>query len=409
MDAGSETKWPNLRSYAYTYDDEGWKNDDWLSCSDAINQLDKGLPKLRQAPPVTCEMPTGIVPLAYNPPSVSFSTQLTSLSLDCYNQGIDANHWPQLFAPTLVDFTLSGVNPESVWNIFYDGQEGQTVVFARLKRLEIWFEHPLYWEGADQLPPHLQGATSDELTKRSVWTAGAAGGKPGCRVPLFPVLRTLRCSNMVYDFHDFISRTQCHNSLVSLCVKNISVYFDFDAELFKGLEAVVFSTRFRSTDEEFTGSVDLYKSAFTSLLRAKTNIQRMTFKSTVCNTLFQVPPDIGCANLRSLFLGVEIDFKSMLRLLSSLEHLVELKLDVNYGYIYNVNGRHGDAPEYIDELQPHQADCPPRLTSAYDMPAVSEAKESDIFMDSPKHDQPFANPYYLVYVRDSDARSVVGF
>ncbi|KAI8317879.1 hypothetical protein GQ54DRAFT_315054 [Martensiomyces pterosporus] len=160
---------------------------------------------------------------------------------------------------------------------------------------------------------------------------------------------------MVYDFHDFISRTQCHNSLVSLYVRNIHVYFDFDAELFKNLETVVFFTFFRDTDEVRTGSVDLYKSAFTSLLRAKTNIQRMSFTMRERDTLFQVPPDIGCINLRSLVLGVEVDFKSMLRLLSNLKHLIELELDVNYANIHKFNNMRVDAAGYVDELQPPQA------------------------------------------------------
>ncbi|KAI8318151.1 hypothetical protein GQ54DRAFT_300737 [Martensiomyces pterosporus] len=361
MDAGSETKWPNLRSYACIHIHECWDTEDSLSCSDngTIMQLDKELPKLRQASPVTCNVSSGITPLTYNLPSVSFSTQLTSLYLNCANQGIDANHLPQIFAPTLVDLTLDYVNPESIWNIFYDGLESQTMVFARLKHLIIQFENPLYWEQNGDLPPHLQDATSDELTKRSVWTAGAASGKSGCRVPLFPVLRTLRCTNMVYNFCDFISRTQCHNSLVSLFVGNAYVYFDFDASLFKPLEMVEFITHFQDTDEERTGSVDLHKSAFTSLLRAKTNIQRMAFKSSARDTLFQVPPDIGCVNLRSLILGVEVDFKSMLRLLRNLKHLVELELDVNYAFIYGGSGGQEDGAGYIDELHPPQAEYPP--------------------------------------------------
>ncbi|KAI8318956.1 hypothetical protein GQ54DRAFT_299713 [Martensiomyces pterosporus] len=361
VDAGNETKWQNLRSYAYIHIHECWDTEDSFSCSDngTIMQLNKVLPKLRQAPPVTCKVSSGITPLAYTPPSVSFLTQLTSLYLDCTSQGIDANRLPQLFAPTLVDLTLGYVNPENVWNIFYDGQESQTVVFARLKRLDIRFENPLYWEQNGDLPPHLQDATNDELTKRSVWAAGGASGEPGCQVPLFPVLRTLRCTNMVYDFHDFISHTQCHNSLVSLYVENAGVYFDFDAELFKSLETVEFITHFRNIDEEKTGSVDLYNSAFTSLLHAKTNIQRMAFRSRARDTLFQVPPDIGCVNLRSLCLGMEVDFKSMLRLLGNLKHLIKLELDVNYAYIYGYDFRRGDTAEDVDELQLPQAGCPP--------------------------------------------------
>ncbi|KAI8318301.1 hypothetical protein GQ54DRAFT_314630, partial [Martensiomyces pterosporus] len=163
---------------------------------------------------------------------------------------------------------------------------------------------------------------------------------------------------MAYNFRDFISRTQCHTSLASLYVGNARVYFDFDADLFKSLETVVFNTRFRDTDEERTGSVDLYKSAFTSLLRTKTNIQTIAFRSTVCNTLFQVPPDIGCTNLRSLFLGVEIDLKSMLRLLSNLKHLVELELSGDRRLTpVHAEGR-VDTAEDIDEVQPPQADCP---------------------------------------------------
>ncbi|KAI8317841.1 hypothetical protein GQ54DRAFT_301080, partial [Martensiomyces pterosporus] len=283
------------------------------------------------------------MPLAYTPLSVSFLTQLTLLYLDCSNECMDANRFPQLFAPTLVDLTLYCVNPENVWNIFYDGQEGETVVFAKLKHLVIRFENPLCWGQNSDLPPHLQGATNSALTKRSVWTARAASGELGCRVPLFPVLCTLACTDMVYNLHDFISRTQCHNSLVSLYVGNMYVYFDFDAELFKPLEAVEFNIRFPDTDEVRTGSVDLYKSAFTNLLRTKTNIQRIAFRSSARDTLFQVPLDIGCANLRSLVLGVEVDFKSMLRLLSNLKHLVELELDVNYAYNYNVNDEQEDA------------------------------------------------------------------
>ncbi|KAI8317843.1 hypothetical protein GQ54DRAFT_307399, partial [Martensiomyces pterosporus] len=344
MDAGSETKWPNLRSYTYNYE-ECLEDEGWISCSDVIRQLDKELPKLRQASPATCGIYSGVVPLAYTPPWVSFLTQLTSLCLDCHNQCIDANRFPQIFAPTLVDLTLYGVNPENVWNAFYDGQKGQTVVFARLKRLTILYECPLNWGQNGDLPPHLQGATR----------ARAASDMPDCRVPLFPVLCTFDCQDMAYNFHDFISRTQCHNSLVSLRVYNEGAYFDFDAELFKNLETVMFSTRIQDTDEERTGSVDLYKSAFTSLLRTKTNIQRMSFISNARDTLFQVPAGIGCANLRSLLLGVEVDLKSILRLLSNLKHLVELELDVNYAFIYDGNDGQEDTVEYIDELQPPQA------------------------------------------------------
>ncbi|KAI8319091.1 hypothetical protein GQ54DRAFT_306552 [Martensiomyces pterosporus] len=361
MDAGSETKWPNLRSYACIYIHECWNTVDSLSCLDngIIMQLDKELPKLRQVSPNACDMSSGTTPPAYNPPSVSFLTQLTSLCLDCDNRCIDANRLPQIFAPTLVDLTLYGVNPEDIWNIFYDGQESQTVVFARLQHLDIRFVNPLCWGQNGDLPPHLQNATNEALTKRSVWAAGAADGRPGCRVPLFPVLRTLGCTDMAYNFHDFISRTQCYNSLVSLYVDNRWVYFDFDVNLFKNLETVVFNTRFRDTDEERTGSVDLHKSAFTSLLRTKTNMQRIVFRSTARNTLFQVPPDIGCTNLLSLILGVEVDFKSMLRLLSNLKRLVELELNVDYNYIYNVNGGQEDTDEYTDALQPPQAEHPP--------------------------------------------------
>ncbi|KAI8318407.1 hypothetical protein GQ54DRAFT_87079 [Martensiomyces pterosporus] len=359
MDAGNQTKWPNLRSYAYIFDGDCRGSEDSLFCSDFIRQLEKELPKLRQASPVTCDVSSGISPLAYTPPSVSFLTQLTSLSLRCDSQGIAANYWPSIFAPTLVDLTLSLVNPESIWNAFYDGHESQTVVFARLKRLDIRFEHPLHWEESDELPPRLQYATSDELTKMSVWAAGAASGKPGCRVPLFPVLRTLRCENMAYNFHDFISRTQCHNSLVSLHVNNRCVYFDFDANLFKNLETVEFDVGLVSAGEESTGSVELYKSALASLLRAKTNLHRMEFMSPVRDTRFQVPPDIGCINLHSLILGVEVDFKSVLRLLSNLKHLVKLELNIDYDYMPNDNDGQEDAAEYINELLPFQADYPP--------------------------------------------------
>ncbi|KAI8318523.1 hypothetical protein GQ54DRAFT_341811 [Martensiomyces pterosporus] len=324
-----------------------------------IRQLDKELPKLRQACPVTCDASSGIAPLTYTSPSTSFLAQLTSLRLDCNNRCIDANHLPQLFAPTLVDLTLDGVNPEDIWNAFYDSHESQTVVFARLKCLEILFVNPLHWGQISNLPSHLQGATNSALTKRSVWTAGAAGGKLGCRVPLFPVLRTLWCTNMAYDFHDFISRTQCHNSLVSLYVDNGDVPFDFDAELFKNLETVEFTSRIRSTDEERTDSVDLYRSAFTSLLRTKTNMQRMVFRSSARDTLFQVPQNIGWANLRSLLLRVEVDFKSMLRFLRNLKHLVELELSGKRESTYWFGASRGDTAEDIDELQLPQADYPP--------------------------------------------------
>ncbi|KAI8318579.1 hypothetical protein GQ54DRAFT_77481 [Martensiomyces pterosporus] len=361
MDAGNETKWPNLRSYAYIHMHECWDTEDSFSCSDngTIMKLDRELPKLRQAPPVTCDVTSGITPLTYNPPSVSFSAQLTSLYLDCTSQGIDANRLPQLFTSTLVDLTLNSVNPEDIWNAFYDGHESQTVVFARLKRLAIQFVSPLFWGETDDLPPHLQDATNEALTERSVWAAGAASNEPGCRVPLFPVLRTFRCTDMMYSFQDFISRTQCNHSLVSLYVDNVFVYFDFDVNMFKNLETVEFITHFRDTNEEMTGSVDLYKSAFTSLLRTKTNIQRMAFKSCARDTVIHVPPDIGCANLRSLCLGVEVDFKSMLRLLSNLKHIIELELDVNHAYIYGDDFRRGDTAEYMDELQLPQADYQP--------------------------------------------------
>ncbi|KAI8318263.1 hypothetical protein GQ54DRAFT_322361 [Martensiomyces pterosporus] len=359
MDAGSETKWPNLCSYAYIYLHVHLGAEYPFSCSDVIRRLDKELPKLRQASTVTCEVSFGVAPLTYNPPSVSFLTQLTSLRLSCDKEGINTNHLPQLFAPTLVDLTLSSITPDNVWKAFYDGYEDQTVVFARLKYLDVTFESPFRLIYRDGLLPQLQGATVGMLTKKSVWTTGGASGKPGCRVPLFPVLRTLKYTNMAYNFHDFISRTQCHNSLVSLCVGNEYVYFDFDAELFKNLETVEFSTHFLDTDERKTGSVDLYKSAFTSLLRAKTNLQTMTFESRAHDTLFQVPPDIGCTNLRSLLLGVEVDLKSMLRLLSNLKHLVELKLDGNYDPIYMLFSDQEDTDEYIDGHQLLQAEYPP--------------------------------------------------
>ncbi|KAI8318909.1 hypothetical protein GQ54DRAFT_306678 [Martensiomyces pterosporus] len=265
----------------------------------------------------------------------------------------------KLFAPTLVDLTLYCVNPENVWNIFYDGQEGETVVFARLKRLVIRFENPLRWGQNSDLPPHWQGATRGMLTRRSVWTARATGGKPGCRVPLFPVLCTLACTDMVYNLHDFISRTQCHNSLVSLYVNSRCTHFDFDINLFKNLEAVEFNISFPDTNEERTGYANLCESAFTSLLRAKTNLQRMAFRSFARDALFQMPPDIGCVNLQSLCLGVGVDFKSMLQLLSSLKHLIELELYVNYGDMHNDNGEQENGAGYIDELQPSQAEYPP--------------------------------------------------
>ncbi|KAI8318030.1 hypothetical protein GQ54DRAFT_117426 [Martensiomyces pterosporus] len=85
----------------------------------------------------------------------------------------------------------------------------------------------------------------------------------------------------------------------------------------------------------------------------------MEFRSTVRDTLFQVPPDIGCVNLRSLLLGVEIDFKSMLRLLSNLKHLIELELNVDYVSINRLNGRQGDTGEDVDERQPPQAEYLP--------------------------------------------------
>ncbi|KAI8317883.1 hypothetical protein GQ54DRAFT_147257, partial [Martensiomyces pterosporus] len=349
-DAGSETKWPNLRSYAYTNGHELFEPENFSSCWSIIEQVEKGLPKLRQASPVTCDVSSGIPLLAYSPPSVSFLSQLTSLYLRCDDQGIVANHLPQIFAPTLVDLALYGVNPEDIWNVFYDGHENQTVVFARLKRLVIEFENPLCWRQNGALPLHLQDATNGALTKRSVWAAGAASGKPGCRVPLFPALRTLKCWHMTYGFHDFISHTQCHNSLVSLYVDNGYVYFDFDAELFKNLEAVEFYADVWGSEEETTGSVDLYKSAFTSLLHAKTNIQRMALRAIARDTIFQVPPDIGCANLRSLFLGVEIDFESMLRLLGSLKHLIELELSGDRRFTHMFDDGRVDAAEDVDEV-----------------------------------------------------------
>ncbi|KAI8318191.1 hypothetical protein GQ54DRAFT_307174 [Martensiomyces pterosporus] len=359
VEVGNEAKWPNLRSYACTHIHECWAAAGVFPCSDLIRKLDEELPKLRQTPPVVYEGSSSIIPPAYTPPSVSFLTQLTSIYLSCSTQCIDANRFPQLFAPTLVDLTLYDVNPENVWSIFYDGHENQTVVFARLKRLEIRFVNPLHWEQNSDLPLHLQGVTNETLTNRSVWTAGAASGKPGCQVPLFPVLRILRCINMAYNFRDFISRTQCHNSLVSLYVDSRYAHFDFDAELFKTLETVEFNTHFRYEGKDLTGSVDLYRSAFISLLGAKTNVQRIKFSSGVHNTLFQVPPDIGCANLRSLHLSVEVDLMPMLRLLSKLKHLVELKLDIDYDYTYNANDGQEDAAEDIDELQLPQADFPP--------------------------------------------------
>ncbi|KAI8318604.1 hypothetical protein GQ54DRAFT_314352 [Martensiomyces pterosporus] len=365
VDAGNETKWPNLRSYACIYDHEYLESDDWFSCSDFIRQLDNQLPKLRQASLVTCGVSSDVVTLAYTPPSLSFSTQLTSLCLDCKSQCIDANHLPLIFAPTLVDLALYGINPNNVWNIFYDGHENQTVVFARLKRLNVIFTSPLIWAWNHHPPPHLEDATRGILTKMSVWTAGATSGKPVCRVPLFPVLRTLKCEDMTYDFCDFISRTQCHNSLVSLRVRNYYVHFDFDAELFKSLETVEFDANVRGSEEEIAGPVGLYKSAFASLLRAKTNMQRMEFKSTVRDTLFQVPPDIGCTNLRSLFLEVEVDFKSMLRLLSNLKHLIQLELYINGASTYGSGGGRRDTTEYTVELQPLQADEAKRSGGIY--------------------------------------------
>ncbi|KAI8317893.1 hypothetical protein GQ54DRAFT_301051, partial [Martensiomyces pterosporus] len=164
---------------------------------------------------------------------------------------------------------------------------------------------------------------------------------------------------MAYDFCDFISRSQCHNSLVSLCVDNHYVHFDFDFEPFKSLETVEFSANVTDRDNEYAGPMDLYKSAFASLLRAKTNVQRIEFTSGAYDELFQVPPDIGCINLRSLCLSVEVDFKSMLRLLSNLKHLVELELDVEGKPTYMSDDRRGDAAENTDNLLPPQADYPP--------------------------------------------------
>ncbi|KAI8319006.1 hypothetical protein GQ54DRAFT_299686 [Martensiomyces pterosporus] len=359
MDAGSEIKWPNLRSYVWIYNGLYFGVEESFSCLDITRQLDKELPKLRQASPVTRDVSSCITPLVYNPPSVSFLTQLTSLRLSCDYKGVDANCLPRVFAPTLVSLALDVVNTKNIWNIFCDGQEGQTVLFARLRHLDVTLGSSSKWRWDNDSPSHFQGATDGAPTKRSVWQAGAASGEPGCRVPLFPVLQTLRCTDMAYGFREFVSRTQCHNSLVLLDVSNRHLYFDFDAELFKSLETAVFNASLRDRDEGSADSVDLYKSAFTSLLRTKTNIQRMAFRSSARDMPFQVPPEIGCANLRSLFLGVEVEFKPMLRLLGSLKHIVELELDVDSDSTYVFGDGRGDAAEDADELQPPQADCPP--------------------------------------------------
>ncbi|KAI8318117.1 hypothetical protein GQ54DRAFT_314788 [Martensiomyces pterosporus] len=85
----------------------------------------------------------------------------------------------------------------------------------------------------------------------------------------------------------------------------------------------------------------------------------MSFTMCERDTLFQVPPDIGCANLHSLFLGVNVSFQSMLRLLSNLKHLVELVLNVYYGDIDRHHNRRVDPGGYVDELQPAQANYQP--------------------------------------------------
>ncbi|KAI8318252.1 hypothetical protein GQ54DRAFT_96544 [Martensiomyces pterosporus] len=64
MDAGSEAKWPNLRSYACIYHHERWEADDLFYCSRFISQFDKELPRLRCASPAACEVASSITPPA---------------------------------------------------------------------------------------------------------------------------------------------------------------------------------------------------------------------------------------------------------------------------------------------------------------------------------------------------------
>ncbi|KAI8318710.1 hypothetical protein GQ54DRAFT_306842 [Martensiomyces pterosporus] len=333
MDAGCAEKWPELRSYSFSYEYEGVEYGELDDFSYVIKQLDEELPVLRQASSATDNCSPGIAPPNFSPPSASFLTQLTSLALGGYSQIVDACYLPPLFAPTLVNLTLYVVNPENIWESFYDHPKRRTVVFARLKYLNVIFACSEFWNPDE--------GDKDAAKKKSVWKIKHDCEKLRFRKPLFPSLLTLRCDDMLYDFPDFISRVQCHSSLLSLHVRNKYVYYDFDAELFENLETVEFSAHIGNEWPAERGSVERYKVAFTSLLHAKTNIQYMTFLSDVKHDIFKVPSVIGCAKLRSLYLGAEVDFTSLLRLLGKLKHLVDLVLDVGY-YCYQRSGGEAD-------------------------------------------------------------------
>ncbi|KAI8318806.1 hypothetical protein GQ54DRAFT_341663 [Martensiomyces pterosporus] len=341
MDAGCAEKWPELRSYSLKYRYEGAGYEELDNFSYVIERLGKKLPVLRQASSATDNANPGIAPLSFNPPSASFLTQLTSLTLGGNSFIVDACYLPPLFAPTLVTLTLYVVNPENIWESFYDHPKRRTVVFARLKYLNVTFEYSEFW-----IP---NKGDEDAANKKSVWKAEYDGEKVCFREPLFPSLLTLRCDDMLYDFPDFISHTQCHDSLLSLHVENKYTYYDFDAELFENLETVEFSVRIGEMWAAECGPVERYKAAFTSLLRAKTNIQYMTFVSDVKHDIFKVPYVIGCTNLRSLYLGTEVDFTSLLRLLGKLKHLVNLVLNVGYYCYLSGDGDADDAVQLSQE------------------------------------------------------------
>ncbi|KAJ1959209.1 hypothetical protein GGI12_004456 [Dipsacomyces acuminosporus] len=239
MDVGNAAKWPNLRSYAYIYSHRHVSAGHSYSTSQVAKRLEKELPVLKQAPIISGSI------AAFSPSlPASFLAQLTSLTLSCDNQGIDANYLPKFFAPTLVRLKFVCVRPENIWNIFYDGQNKRSVVFANLRRLDIAFENPRRWEedymDHDELPSSKGNLIDRDLAKMSLWTTKTLGKLADYRIPSFPQLESFRCDNLIYSFRELASHIQCQSSLRNLYVANRHLYFDFDPSRFENLERVEF-------------------------------------------------------------------------------------------------------------------------------------------------------------------------
>ncbi|KAJ1963488.1 hypothetical protein GGI12_002020 [Dipsacomyces acuminosporus] len=345
MDVANEAKWPNLRSYAYIYKHRHRNAGESFSTSQVAKQLGRLLPVLNQAPTLP-EWKS-----VFSASSASFLTQLTSLTLGCSSQGIDANYLPKFFAPTLVSLDLFSVRPENIWNIFYDGQDKQTVVFASLKRLTVLFENPREWSEDELDHDNLISYTTDlldkDLARMSLWTPETLGNMINYCVPSFPQLESLHCQDLLYSFRDFVSQVQCQNTLRHLYVHNYHKYFDFDPSGFSRLELVEFRSYHRGWDGDDSTSSPHHAFAFGNLLSSKSNIRKLIFHSFARDLVFKAPSALGCTKLHWLQLRIEVDFNSMLRIVRQLPGLYHLDLGVGNAYFTDRNSEH-DEPESED-------------------------------------------------------------